>query len=187
MNMSRDLVDDLGNQRNKSEPPFLFLEPRIPNLDVLVDLLESTVYLAPDDMQPPPEAEDLRKGGWNPARFHERERNFCQNFISGKSYNRKADIGFERARKVLTWFRVFTRNDQSNLNAPLPEHLVRDRDFVAQAEALMRRIKKQAKLFGGKIPAPAAMAVHKKCIPFKKFEMAGGKAQLTKASPEKLK
>lgn len=116
-----------------------------PELDVLVDLVESKVYQVPDDLQPPSDAELVRKGFWNPERFYEREKNFSHNFISGRSYNRKADNDFAKAREILTWFRAFTRNDQSDLSAPLPEHLVRDREFVAQAEALMRRMKKRAK------------------------------------------
>ena len=65
---------------------------------MLVDLLEAKVYMVPDDLQPPPEAELARKGAWNPKRFHEREVNFSHNFINGRSFNRKADIDFARAR-----------------------------------------------------------------------------------------
>lgn len=123
---------------------------------------ELKVFAVPEDFGPDAQQykdpTSNRRGVWKPGRFHERERNFSHTFSMNKSYNTRADKDLENARKVLTWYRAFTRNEETDLSAPIPEHLVRDANFVAMIEALMRRQKKTVKKHAMEV---AGHSVHK--------------------------
>ena len=70
------------------------------------------------------------------------ERGFCHNFYGKNSFNVNAGLNFEElqhAERVLTQYRFFTRNQNTNLNAPLDPKLLHDRKFINMADAFLKK------------------------------------------------
>lgn len=60
-------------------------------------------------------------------------------FLKTKSHNAKADQDLDHARKILTWYRIFTRNTETDFSAPIPDHMLRDKFLVKTAETMMKQ------------------------------------------------
>ena len=86
--------------------------------------------------------ETLRRGVWTADRSNKLERGFCNNFYGKNSFNINAGLNQEQlqhAERVLTQYRYFTRNKNTNLNAPLDPKMLHDRKFINMAEAFIRK------------------------------------------------
>jgi hypothetical protein len=94
--------------------------------------------------------ETLRRGVWAPSRETPLERGFCPNFYGKNSFNVNAGLNYEElqhAERVLTQYRYFTRNKNTDLNAPFDPKLLHDRKFINIAEAFLNKKMKSHPLY----------------------------------------
>ena len=94
--------------------------------------------------------ETLRRGIWSGGKLHRLERGYCPNFINAKSFNANAGLSAQeqdRNEKILTLYKWFTRNSETNMDEPIPLALLHDRKFVAAAEAMITKKLVAAKHF----------------------------------------
>ena len=70
------------------------------------------------------------------------ERGYCQHFFKDKSYNANAGLkekDLSHAEYILTLYKWFTRNSNTDMRVPISKRLLHDRQFVALAEAFVRK------------------------------------------------
>lgn len=83
-----------------------------------------------------------RRGVWKSDVQHKLRRGFCPSFLKAKSFNHHAGLTPEEmahAQEVLTLYKYFTRNSETDMRAPIDRKLLTDRKFVNIAEAFLRK------------------------------------------------
>lgn len=93
-------------------------------------------------MPVPPESK--RRGIWKlkDDKNHRLERGYSHHFINKKSFNANAKLSpeeLERAEHVVTLYKWFTRNSNTDMSQPIPIGLITDRKFVNLAEAFVKK------------------------------------------------